>query len=78
MEHSDAMSAPATTRTAAWAPLRHPAFRIAWLTFLGVQLVNWSETVGAVEVIAAQSPLATKLEAGQFAVGKHCCDCALA
>lgn len=55
MEHSDAMSAPATTRTAAWAPLRHPAFRIAWLTFLGVQLVNWSETVGAVEVIAAQS-----------------------
>ena len=41
--------------SAAWAPLRHPAFRVAWLTFLGVQLVNWSETVGAVEVIADQS-----------------------
>jgi MFS family permease len=39
----------------AWAPLRHRAFRIAWWTFFGVQLVNWSETVGAVEVIAAQS-----------------------
>jgi MFS family permease len=40
---------------AAWAPLRHGAFRTAWLTFLGVQVVNWSETVGAVDVIAAQS-----------------------
>ena len=49
------MTAQAPTRTAAWAPLRHPAFRVAWLTFLGVQLVNWSETVGAVEVIASQS-----------------------
>ena len=49
------MRAPAATKTAAWAPLRHPAFRVAWLTFLGVQLVNWSETVGAVEVIASQS-----------------------
>lgn len=49
------MSTPAAAGTAAWAPLRHPAFRVAWLTFLGVQLVNWSETVGAVEVIAAQS-----------------------
>jgi MFS family permease len=49
------MSAVPATRTAAWAPLRHPAFRIAWLTFLGVQLVSWSETVGAVEVISAQS-----------------------
>jgi MFS family permease len=45
---------PPTAR-AAWAPLRHGAFRTAWLTFLGVQIVNWSETVGAVDVIAAQS-----------------------
>jgi MFS family permease len=30
-------------------------FRVAWLTFFGVQLVSWSETVGAVDVIAAQS-----------------------
>ena len=51
-------SAPATRAsnpTAAWAPLRHRAFRVAWLTFLGVQLVNWSQTVGAVDVIAEQS-----------------------
>lgn len=40
---------------AAWAPLRHPGFRLVWLTFLGVQLANWSETVGAVAVIAEQS-----------------------
>jgi MFS family permease len=49
------MSAGAVTRTAAWAPLRHPAFRVVWLTFLGAQLANWSETVGAVDVIASQS-----------------------
>jgi predicted MFS family arabinose efflux permease len=48
------ISAPAG-RAAAWAPLRHPAFRLVWLTFLGVQLANWSETVGAVAVISAQS-----------------------
>lgn len=42
-------------RTSAWTPLRHPAFRVAWLTFFGAQLATWSETVGAVEVIAAQS-----------------------
>ena len=48
------ITAPAG-RAAAWAPLRHPAFRLVWLTFLGVQLANWSETVGAVAVISAQS-----------------------
>jgi len=41
--------------SSAWAPLRHPAFRLVWLAFFGVQLMNWSETVGAVDVIAAQS-----------------------
>jgi predicted MFS family arabinose efflux permease len=46
--------APAA-REAAWAPLRHRVFRIVWLTFLGVQLANWSETVGAVAVISDQS-----------------------
>lgn len=40
---------------AAWAPLRHGPFRVVWLAFLGVQLVLWSESVGAVDVIAAQS-----------------------
>lgn len=40
---------------AAWAPLRHRGFRLVWMTFLGVQLANWSETVGAVAVIATQS-----------------------
>jgi predicted MFS family arabinose efflux permease len=46
--------APAA-RVAAWAPLRHRVFRIVWLTFLGVQLANWSQTVGAVAVISHQS-----------------------
>ena len=41
--------------SSAWAPLRHPAFRLVWLAFFGVQLMNWSETVGAVDVIAGQS-----------------------
>jgi predicted MFS family arabinose efflux permease len=45
----------ATPSLSAWAPLRHPAFRLAWLAFLAVQLANWSETVGAVAVIAGQS-----------------------
>jgi MFS family permease len=40
---------------AAWAPLRQRGFRLVWMTFLGVQLANWSETVGAVAVIATQS-----------------------
>ncbi|MDO8212503.1 MFS transporter [Conexibacter sp. CPCC 206217] len=40
---------------AAWSPLRHRAFRIVWLTFLAVQIANWAETVGAVEVISEQS-----------------------
>ena len=48
------ISAPAG-RAAAWSPLRHPRFRVVWLTFLGVQLANWSETVGAVAVISEQS-----------------------
>jgi predicted MFS family arabinose efflux permease len=45
----------ALSRSAAWAPLRQRAFRIVWLTFLGVQVARWSQTVGAVAVIAAQS-----------------------
>lgn len=49
------MHAPAAKGSGAWAPLRHRGFRVAWLTFLGVQLAIWSETVGAVDVIAAQS-----------------------
>ena len=60
------ISAPAA-RAAAWAPLRHPAFRLVWLTFLCVQLANWSETVGAVAVIAAQSGSAALLALVQTA-----------
>jgi MFS family permease len=61
------MSVSAQTGTSAWAPLRHPAFRVVWLTFLGIQLVQWSETVGAVEVIAAQSDSALLLALVQTA-----------
>src|SRR5215218_4182409 len=60
------ISAPAG-RAAAWLPLRHPAFRLVWLTFLCVQLANWSETVGAVAVIAAQSGSAALLALVQTA-----------
>jgi predicted MFS family arabinose efflux permease len=49
------------TRGTAWAPLRHRAFRTVWLTFLGVQVANWSETVGAVAVISGQSGSAALL-----------------
>ena len=49
------MSTAAAPSASAWAPLRHPAFRLVWLSFFGVQVMNWSETVGAVEVIASQS-----------------------
>ncbi len=55
------------TRGTAWAPLRHRAFRTVWLTFLGVQLANWSETVGAVAVISAQSGSAALLALVQTA-----------
>jgi predicted MFS family arabinose efflux permease len=55
------------TRAAAWAPLRHRAFRTVWLTFLGVQVANWSETVGAVAVISAQSGSAALLALVQTA-----------
>lgn len=54
-------------RAAAWVPLRHPAFRLVWLTFLSVQLANWSETVGAVAVISAQSGSAALLALVQTA-----------
>jgi MFS family permease len=57
----------AGARGAAWAPLRHRAFRTVWLTFLGVQLANWSETVGAVDVISAQSGSAALLALVQTA-----------
>jgi predicted MFS family arabinose efflux permease len=60
------ISAPAG-RAAAWLPLRHPAFRLVWLTFLCVQLANWSETVGAVAVISAQSGSAALLALVQTA-----------
>ena len=60
------ISAPAG-RATAWDPLRHPAFRLVWLTFLGVQLANWSETVGAVAVISAQSGSAALLALVQTA-----------
>lgn len=58
---------PAVSRGAAWAPLRHRAFRTVWLTFLGVQLANWSETVGAVAVISEQSGSAALLALVQTA-----------
>jgi MFS family permease len=51
----------------AWTPLRHRGFRLVWLTFLGVQVANWSETVGAVDVIAAQSGSAALLALVQTA-----------
>jgi len=54
-------------RATAWAPLRHRVFRLVWLTFLGVQLANWSETVGAVAVISAQSNSAALLALVQTA-----------
>ena len=54
-------------RGAAWTPLRHRAFRLVWLTFLGVQIANWSETVGAVAVIAGQSGSAVLLALVQTA-----------
>jgi predicted MFS family arabinose efflux permease len=38
-----------------------------WLAFLGVQLMNWSETVGAVDVIASQSDSAALLALVQTA-----------
>jgi MFS family permease len=60
------ISAPAR-RATAWDPLRHAAFRLVWLTFLGVQLANWSETVGAVAVISAQSGSAALLALVQTA-----------
>ncbi|HKH16911.1 MAG TPA: MFS transporter [Solirubrobacteraceae bacterium] len=60
------ISAPAG-RATAWDPLRHPAFRLVWMTFLGVQLANWSETVGAVAVISAQSGSAALLALVQTA-----------
>src|SRR5215207_198283 len=60
------ISAPAG-RATAWDPLRHPAFRLVWMTFLGVQLANWSETVGAVAVNSAQSGSAALLALVQTA-----------
>jgi predicted MFS family arabinose efflux permease len=57
----------ASGRVTAWAPLRHRVFRLVWLTFLGVQLANWSETVGAVAVISAQSGSAVPLALVQTA-----------
>jgi hypothetical protein len=45
-----AATPPAHAETSAWAPLRHREFRLVWLAFFGVQLINWSETVGAVAV----------------------------
>ena len=54
-------------RTAAWAPLRHRRFRLVWLVFLGVQLANWSETVGAVAVISERSASAALLALVQTA-----------
>jgi predicted MFS family arabinose efflux permease len=55
------------TRGAAWTPLRHGAFRTVWLTFLGVQVANWSETVGAVALISSQSGSAALLALVQTA-----------
>jgi predicted MFS family arabinose efflux permease len=52
---------------AAWAPLRHGVFRVVWVTFLGVQLANWGETVGAVGVISGQSRSAVLLALVQTA-----------
>jgi predicted MFS family arabinose efflux permease len=62
-----AATPPAPAETSAWAPLRHPDFRLVWLAFFGVQLINWSETVGAVAVISAQSDSAVLLALVQTA-----------
>jgi peptide/nickel transport system permease protein len=42
-------------------------FRLVWVTFLGVQLANWAQTVGAVAVISAQSDSAALLALVQTA-----------
>jgi predicted MFS family arabinose efflux permease len=62
-----AATPPAPAVTSAWAPLRHPEFRVVWLAFFGVQLINWSETVGAVAVISEQSESAVLLALVQTA-----------
>jgi MFS family permease len=61
------VSIAAPRRAAAWAPLRHREFRLVWLTFLGVQLANWGETVGAVAVISDRSDSAALLALVQTA-----------
>lgn len=61
-QHSTARRPPS-----AWAPLRHRAFRLVWVVFLTVQLMNWAQTVGAVDVIAEQSSSPTLLALVQSA-----------
>ena len=62
---ADAPSRPPAM--SAWAPLRHPSFRVLWLAFLGMQLMTWSQTVGAVDVIASRSGSAALLALVQTA-----------
>jgi MFS family permease/quinol monooxygenase YgiN len=52
----------------ALAPLRDPRFRLSWLAFLAAQVVIWSQTVGAVDVITAQSGSAAVVAAIQTAI----------
>jgi MFS family permease/quinol monooxygenase YgiN len=59
---SDPGSAPA------WAPLRDPVFRATWVAFLGAQVIIWAQTVGAVDVITAQSDSATLVALIQTAI----------
>jgi predicted MFS family arabinose efflux permease len=52
----------------AWAPLGDPRFRVAWLAFLGAQVVIWAQTVGAVDVITGRSGSAAVVAAIQTAI----------
>jgi MFS family permease len=51
----------------AFAPLRRPGFRTAWMALAGSQLVIWMNTVGAVTVIAALSDSPTLIALVQTA-----------
>ena len=60
---------PDAAAPSALAPLRDPRFRLSWLAFLAAQVVIWSQTVGAVDVITARSGSASVVAAIQAALG---------